>query len=185
MKVIFLDFDGVLNSSASFRLMSRKKDEGKFDGKIHEHLCELATNNFQMLLKRFPEVKVVISSTWREYYDLDWLREKLNSFAVDGSRVIDRTPKLRDRIWTSVDRGVEIDDWLSKHPEVTHYVILDDNSDMTEYQKANHFVHTNWNTGFTLDDYEKASEILHKKRSDVPETEVSGENEPSDQQEST
>jgi hypothetical protein len=42
----------------------------------------------------------------------------------------------------NVTRGQQIQAWLEKHPEVTRYAIIDDNSDMTEEQLEHHFVHT-------------------------------------------
>jgi hypothetical protein len=93
--VIFLDFDGVLNSEGSFLYESnrrkRYKEEG-VGGPVNETLCNVATANFQELLFRYKDAKIVISSTWRELYSLDWLREKLASYKIDSSRVIDRTP---------------------------------------------------------------------------------------------
>lgn len=40
-----------------------------------------------------------------------------------------------------VERGHEIQDWIDDHPEITHYVILDDDNDMLQSQR-NNFVRT-------------------------------------------
>src|SRR5574337_1246935 len=102
MKVIFLDFDGVLNSAASF-LMEDRKRRGK--GRRHREsfepvnqtLCHVCTSNFKYVLDKVPDVKIVISSTWRECYDMDWLKAKLESYGIDPKRVIDKTPSIKVR----------------------------------------------------------------------------------------
>ena len=62
MKVIFLDFDGVLNSEGSFsyeeRLRKKFKKEFK-DKPTNQTLCNVCTSNFQMILEHYPKVKIV------------------------------------------------------------------------------------------------------------------------------
>lgn len=161
MKVIFLDFDGVLNSRASFIMenrrrqgLSKKKKEEL--GPINESLCHVCCSNFQLILEHFPEVKIVISSTWRELFDLEWLKAKLSSYGIDSSRVIDRTPGSFGR-----SRGFEINSWLEDHPEVKTYLILDDNHIGDKFEHE--IVFTTWNVGLTLDHVEKAIKVLNPK----------------------
>lgn len=178
MKVIFLDFDGVLNSAASFVLENRIR-KGKYMSKkrqaavlnlppVNETLCHVCTSNFQHILDEVPDAKIVISSTWRQLFDLDWLRAKLVEYGVDGSRVIDKTPVIHFRFSQSVDRGVEIKEWLDQHPEVTNFVILDDNYIGPPFQ-PNHietgpnFVKSTWNVGLTLPLAIEAVKILGGK----------------------
>lgn len=162
MKVIFLDFDGVLNSSASFVCENRKKKravKNYYTGKgglsnksakqirINQTFSEVCASNFQYILDKCPDVKVVISSTWRILHDMDWLKEKLEEYGIDSSKVIDKTPRIIQG-FRSAPRGEEISEWLAEHPEVTDYVILDDNSDMTVHMEK--FVQTTWLDGLTL-----------------------------------
>jgi hypothetical protein len=170
MRVIFLDFDGVLNSEASFRYETRLRKAGKAKGPVNETLCNVCTSNLQVILDRFPEVKIVISSTWRELFELEWLKEHLKKYRVDGDRVIDKTPSLYQPSTNPYSvaqertpRGNEIKDWLDRHPEVTGYVILDDNSDMLPDQRQ-HFVQTDWLTGMTLYHVNEAIDVLHRRR---------------------
>ena len=160
MKVIFLDFDGVLNSQGSFIYESNRRKKHKeqgVKGQVNETLCNVNTANFQYVLDQYPEVKIVISSTWREIHELDWLRAKLESYHVDGSRVIDRTPKD----YKDANRGLEIQQWLDLHPEVTHYVIIDDNDwGIIEAHPSQKFVRTSWASGFTFDHAEELSAKL-------------------------
>ena len=67
------------------------------------------------------------------------------------------TPFSKDR-----HRGTEIKRWLDDHPEVTHYVILDDDNDMLEEQ-FEHFVQTSWTEGLNEECSDKAIEILNKE----------------------
>jgi HAD domain in Swiss Army Knife RNA repair proteins len=160
MKVIFLDFDGVLNSAASF-LVERRIRQGKHTLKngrvaveafppVSETLCRVCTSNFQHVLDEVPDAKIVISSTWRQIFTLDQLRDKLSEYGVDSSRVIGMTPET-----FGGERGREIEMWMTKHPEVTSYVILDDNYIGPPYQDNHYdlgpnFVKTTWNVGLTL-----------------------------------
>lgn len=175
MKVIFLDFDGVLNSAGSFLLEDRiRKDNVRrqgVKGRVNETLCHVCTSNFQSVLDIYPDVKIVISSTWRELHDLDWLKEKLASYHIDSSRVIDKTPK--DHL--SGNRGQEIQWWLEKHPEVTQYIVIDDNTwGIPEFHGKERFVHTTWEGGMTMDHAGEAVKKLsntHKKMLDNTEAE--------------
>ena len=156
MKVIFLDFDGVLNSSASFLMESRYKKKLKRTNprkskeyRVNETFSEVCASNFQYILDKCPDVKVVISSTWRELFPMEWLKEKLEEYGIDSSRVIGKTPRASSgRLSQSAPRGDDISEWLAEHPEVTDYVILDDNSDMTVHMDK--LVQTTWLDGLTL-----------------------------------
>jgi len=150
MKVIFLDFDGVLNSQTSFLYESdrrKKHKEQGVKGPVNETLSPHCCAAFQHVLNQYPDVKIVISSTWRELFSLDWLREKLASYHIDSSRVIDRTPKDHG----SGNRGYEIAWWLNEHPEVTHYAVIDDNTwGIPEVHGRDRFVQTDWDRGMGI-----------------------------------
>lgn len=104
MKVLFLDIDGVLN-----RLGTKERFNG-YLGVDKELLSRLLT-----WLKERPDVKVVLSSTWR----LDPVFTK--HLQMLGISWIDVTPDMHD-----LGRGMEINHWLMKHLDVTHIAILDD-----------------------------------------------------------
>ena len=159
MKVIFLDFDGVLNSQTSFLYESNRRKKHKeqgVKGKVNETLSLHCCAAFQYVLDKYPDVQVVISSTWREIYDLDWLKAKLKEYHIDSSRVIGVTPKDHG----SGNRGYEIAWWLNEHPEVTHYVVIDDNTwGIPEVHGEDRFVHTDWDRGMGV---EHALELIEK-----------------------
>lgn len=150
MKVIFLDFDGVLNSAGSFLLENSIRKDNKrrigVKGPVNETFSHVSAANFQAVLDKYREVSVVISSTWRELFSLDWLKAKLEEYHIDSSRVIGVTPVDR---WMG-NRGIEIRQWLSLHPEVTHYVIIDDNDwGISAEHGESRFVQTTWEGGMT------------------------------------
>jgi hypothetical protein len=76
------------------------------------------------------DAKIVLSSSWR----LDGINRMNSLFKYFGlPRIYDITPSLSNK-FGSLCRGKEIDAWLNEHPEVTKYVILDDDTDMEEHQ---------------------------------------------------
>jgi hypothetical protein len=162
MKVIFLDFDGVLNSEGSFYYEYRRRNgfkEQNVKGPINETLCNVCASNFQYVLDTYPDAKIVISSTWRALFPLEWLKEKLNSYHIKGNRVIDKTPDLFASMLNS-NRGIEINQWLSEHPEVKHYIVIDDNDEgISTLHGWDKFVKTEWESGMT---WQHAQEAIHK-----------------------
>lgn len=77
-------------------------------------------------------------------------------YGFDNAEVIGATPRLGRK------RGYEIQEWLDNNPDVTHYVILDDNSDMLDSQLGN-FVKTDMFRGLCGADAEKAIKILNEE----------------------
>jgi hypothetical protein len=122
MKILFLDIDGVLNSSDYYR-------KGRILSKTmwNHHINQIDPEAVKYLNEIVEKsgCKIVISSTWRksdsEYAIAEMLRQR--GFKYPES-VVDRTPVLNH------ERGQEIKAWWSEHPEVTEIVILDDDVDM-------------------------------------------------------
>jgi hypothetical protein len=100
MRVLFLDFDGVLHAGPHVEATT-------------PHWCWLPS--LAQLLARHEDVHIVVHSTWRYDYNVEELRELLGRL---GERVIDAT---------DVGGRLEsIEQWLVGHPEVTDFCILDD-----------------------------------------------------------
>ena len=142
MRVLFLDFDGVLNSEASFRLEKRRSTQD-----ISNTLSELACANLQYVLDQAPDLKLVISSTWRLLHDIDYLRMKLVQYGVDASRVVGITPATLGR-----DRGHELKLWLAEYPEVLQFVVVDDDRDAHVFDEDPRclMIRTTWTDGLLL-----------------------------------
>lgn len=172
-KVIFLDFDGVLNNTSSLLYWQRIRNKG------------LASPDpiSVVLVDRLIEAsgaEVVVSSSWRQGKDVKTIQSILRKEfgLVNWSRVTGRTREHNynkrdmltlDRLSTMTEeeiadysdkRGHQIQDWLDANPDVTHYVILDDDSDMLPSQKEANFVQTSHDHGFKVDEFERAGAIL-------------------------
>lgn len=150
MKVIFLDFDGVLNS-AKYLL-----DCGDYG---------IAIDPTRMvLLRRIVDAtgaKIVLSTSWREHWSKDLRGCNStgvlinNIFSEYGLQVYDKTPELHAR------REVEIKSWLDRHPEVKCFVVLDDRLLSADYLNG-HFIKTsNYFDGLDETDVQKAMDILN------------------------
>ena len=126
MKIVFLDLDGVLN------LIPQGHDE--FGAIFHQHFVD----NLKRLIDE-TDAKIVITSTWR-FAGLDEM-QRMWEFRNLPGEVIDITPDFMCETGSILQRGKEIDQWLSEHKEVTNYVILDDDTDMEPHQ-MNNFVLT-------------------------------------------
>lgn len=144
MKVLFLDIDGVLNSGRTVFAFGdyphglSPESIAKFDPvalTLVRNLCRAAG------------ASVVLSSSWRKLHPYSDVAAALDL------PIIDSTPCL------STQRGPEIAQWLELHPEVTHWAIVDDDSDMLPEQLP-HFVQTNARDGLTLGNLERLCEIL-------------------------
>ena len=144
MKVIFLEVDGVLNSEHSHSI---DKNDNWMEN-------EVSDNHIQWLKKIVDETgaKIVLSSSWRHYHPkatgsntiTDPLFKVLDrKLREAGLEIIDITPDLRGKM-----RGLEVQEWLNAHLDVTKYVILDDDADFTVEQKP-FFVNTTFKYGLT------------------------------------
>lgn len=147
MKIIFLDMDGVMNSQASAKRFKTF------------HKCQPESVDALNMIIDATGAKIVISSTWREAYGLDFVRGFLESAGVQRYSVIDATPVIRTKEFAS-ERGVEINDWLSRQTEKPYsFVILDDDAwDMSPNQAR--FVKTDMQIGLNQTDALKAIGIL-------------------------
>lgn len=150
MKVIFLDFDGVLNSEASFRMEARRKNN-----RISDSLSAVCCSNLQFILEQNSDIKIVISSTWRKIHTLVELGNILNSYGVTA-KIIGKTP-----ITFSGHRGREISSWLEDNPNVTKFVILDDDGDAGAVQDPRgHFFQTTWKDGLLFKQAEQIAKLF-------------------------
>ena len=163
MKILFLDFDGVLNSEQSgvFFLRRHKKEGGKFPlWMAEDQLCPISCSNLQLLMDSCPDLNIVVSSSWRHFHDLPELRRILKTKCeIDESRVIDITPRGGAKFSQS-ERGYEIQRWLDENTKVEEgspmmpkyqvddFIIIDDNADMVHLRDTN-FVQTDPDVGLT------------------------------------
>ena len=147
MNLIFLDFDGVLNTTASMA-------EGI-------HVCPEKVILIRNLCLEL-DCEVVISSSWRVIHPLIEIKELLyrTGFAC-RSRIIDKTPMIPS--CNEYNRGYEIEKWLCSKQIDYNYVIIDDIDEFLPYQKSR-FIKTNEHTGITSDDIFKIKHILEENQ---------------------
>lgn len=170
MNVIFLDIDGVLNVESYITTVF---DICKRAGiNPHEHIRDEYGHLFCPLTIRYLEwiiescdAKIVISSTWRGSGE-EWIKNLWKDRNLPGE-IIGITPITRSfkdnelSFKERAERGNEIKQYLEQHPEITNYVIIDDDDDVLPEQEE-HFVQTWHQYGLTNVVAEKCIEILSK-----------------------
>lgn len=166
-KIIFLDFDGVLNTehyqNFLFHVGKAWKDENGafFDPEAVEQLHRIIDAT---------HADIVIESSWK-YLGLEAMQEMWEARNMPG-QVIDITPSTVSDNWlltANIDdldpamghcKGVEIASWLSDHANKgTQYVIIDDEYVILDSQHP-HFILTNPYNGITEDVANRAISIL-------------------------
>lgn len=138
MPILFLDFDGVLHPDPCWS-----------EDRHFEKLPAL-----ENVLRDFPKIEIVVSSTWRHKRSLDRLRGLFSSDIAP--RIIDVTPdraqfpELAELVGPTYLREIEITAWLrcSKEPWRT-WVALDDRAHWFR-PFCPHLVLCNHDVGFDL-----------------------------------
>ncbi len=148
MKIVFLDFDGVLNSLTNIVFgISGFKSE--------------AIDRLNQIVHR-SQAKVVVSSSWRVTHSLEELRTLLAEAGFRGE-VIDCTPQHVTMVPTQFMRAGtirchEIQTWLDAQSfEVESFVILDD---IELEELAAFHVHTDLDEGLCDHHVDQALGIL-------------------------
>lgn len=162
MKVIFCDWDGVLITVGAMIYNNRLRLAGLSDTPTHQAFDPIACSNLEYILEECPDVQVVVSSTWRKGHTLAALQEMLKVHQILPQRMIGTTPVSKEGY-----RGKEIQAYLKEHPEVTEFVILDDDSDMEPYMDR--LVKTDGRNGLTFTDAEKVIEMFGGSAKDEAE----------------
>jgi len=134
VKVIFLDFDGVLNNR------ERWKDHQQVDPRCSTAMLDpLGVWRLKQIVSS-TGAKIVVTSTWRNIYPLEQLSGFLWKYGIERGTIIGKTPKIGRR-------GHEISHWLKKHP-VDNYIILDDDQDAGSGKvDRDRFIKTDWEYG--------------------------------------
>ena len=119
--VIFLDFDGVLNSLRSTLAF----------GGCGRHQFDAVAVDLMARLAGKADARVVVSSAWRIGQTVEGLRIILGEYSTTlAARVIGMTPRGLEC------RGAEIAQWLAENPSEHNrsFVIVDDDADMLDGQ---------------------------------------------------
>lgn len=155
MNIVFLDVDGVLNDENYIK---------KCNKKINKDWCfcfeqvpfnPRSLKNLQMIVDN-TNAKIVLTSTWRlKQSHMFVLKARLSEY---GLTIDDKTDFIN---WSA--RGQEISKYLSKCPQNTKYVVIDDEvcDIVTEIDKKN-VVKINPKFGLTVLKASKCIDILNK-----------------------
>lgn len=119
MKIIFLDVDGILNSSdTKVTFNGFIFVEEKFVGRL-AHLVHKTG------------AKIVLSSDWRYNHDAHYMA-LCSVLGRYGLEIFDETPVFKDG--SLFCRQKEIKDWLIDHPDVERFIVLEDFWPMPEFE---------------------------------------------------
>lgn len=150
MKVLFLDHDGVICLATQWGGRFKKKG---YDSNPKTPM-DIRMDDFdKKCVKVLNEIvdetgcEIVVTSDWKRWGGLDDMREM---YSVRGVKEpLDITPDMVDFMPSEYDilkathnfesiRVHEINEWLRNHPEVTHWVVIDD----LDLSELNNFVLT-------------------------------------------
>lgn len=153
MKIVFLDFDGVITTLDS-------------NWSIDEDKC--------ILVKEICDstgAKIVISSSWRH----NTLSETINKEGLQNWSLKDYCIGITKRCFLTGDnrfteiprRGIEIEQWLREYKANNldanvQYVILDDNTFDLLYIQKDNVVQTDTYNGISEENVERAISVLNK-----------------------
>lgn len=146
MNVVFLDYDGVVNTPMWNPEGTQCSFGYPMDNKVNNFQCVQWVSEF---CQKFG-YSIVVSSTWR--LKNNYKECLVNGGLRHGIKILGRTKEL-----AYATRGAEIKQYLEDHPEIENFLIFDDENDMDELEA--HLVQCNSNTGFGLDELNKAEEL--------------------------
>ena len=173
MKVVFLDVDGVLNTSKTYERVNRIfNNTGK-------KVLDVDDFRLEYLKKIIDETgaNIVLSSTWRRFFEK--LDNKIVPRNEKGKQFYDMLNNYNIEIYdiliydNDINREELIIEWLSKN-EVDSFIIIDDEPNMFNElldrliktsKVKNNVMLTNMDDCFGLCEYhiEKAKEMLKTK----------------------
>ncbi len=149
MKVLFLDFDGVLNSERYVRSCN--------------HYGVIIDPSRMALLKRIideTDAKIVLSTSWREHWNkngalCDECGKQINEiFCSFGLEIFDKTPAL------NTEREEEIEAWLCENPQIDRFAVLDDAFLCADFLNDNFVRTSNYKNGLDEESVKKVIGIL-------------------------
>lgn len=169
MNIIFLDIDGVLNNARYCSVLNHLYGGNGYGGfdklKLTTKTIKWDLYNVDLLKTLMDKTgaKIVISSTWRKTHSLNNFKQMFQVYGLKP-RIVGVTPdnsKLgiydhNVREGTGF-RGAEVNAYLAANPDITDYVILDDDGD---FYPGQNLVRTDPEYGLVDYDMLKAIDIL-------------------------
>jgi hypothetical protein len=150
--LVFLDFDGVLNSARWLHTVRHR--ESRSDRMVRD-IDPANVGYLNQLIDR-SGARVVISSSWRKLgdYDPQLFQQELQLRGFIG-QVIGCTDG------DGPERGNEIQRWLDDNRHGGPFVILDDSDDMAHLMP--YLVRTKWELGLQQEHVDQALEVLMRR----------------------
>lgn len=162
MGLLFLDFDGVINSEIFYFSPKCLFDIGNQDVMFalfrhapHRHIDQKALS----YVREFCEISgvdIVVSSNWRALYGKDDFIRIFEQCGWEDAPIIGTTPSVNPGT-----RGDEILMWIKDNHYAGDYVILDDVDDFYSDQA---FFKTDPKVGFTLNHIKPLLNVLSSRR---------------------
>jgi len=147
MRVIFLDFDGVMNKDGA---TVKFQWDDVLDSVLVKRVNKVAVET---------DAKIVICSAWRLANSRLWLEDILVKFGMNRGLVHGVTPNLPYTKWK--ERWIEVGTWLMDNKDkVEDFVILDDISDFGPLNP--HHVWCNPRYGISEKNVKEAVAILNQ-----------------------
>ena len=151
-KIIFLDFDGVLNTEHYQGLLQYQ--DKPWQDEYGAFFDPTAVKQLKRIIDA-TDADIVVESSWK-YLGLDAMKELWEVRNLPGT-IIDITPSLLGK-----NKGVEIASWLSKYAKQDlRYVIIDDEFVILDSQLP-HFILTNPYEGITEEQANRAISMLNE-----------------------
>jgi hypothetical protein len=138
MKVLFLDHDGVICLSSQWGGRFKKKGyDSNPETPLDIRMDSFDSKAVKVLNQIIEETgcEIVISSDWKNWGNLEQMKKMYVTRGIKPP--IDLTPNMKDfdengfglfkwkNLYEAI-RFTEIKEWLKNHPEVTHWVAVDD-----------------------------------------------------------
>lgn len=152
-RVLFLDYDGVVNTLMWNDKGTRVSYNFPKDNKVNNFQAVQWVSEFCLKCK----YDIVVTSSWRE--DSNYKACLLNGGLKNG---IDISGSLS--LNPEKTRGELIQEYINSHPEIKYYIIVDDETDILPEQ-TNRFIKVNPSYGFNEPEYKKCIEIYMKDKS--------------------
>lgn len=123
MFIVFLDFDGVLVTEQGHFYYNQRGEEKRKEFERSDRFCPIAVSNINYLCANVPELKVVISSSWRNRFSLEQIEMILKEDGfLHSDRLIGTTPvrslsgdRRYNEIMGFLERNpdLQVDDWIA------------------------------------------------------------------------
>lgn len=167
MNVVFLDFDGVINTPTGYDVNGSYRDNFNYssDGIVNNYRAIQLLNQ----LCRENDLAIVVSSKggWRyslrkdengDYVIRNYRRILYDSGLDDHTYIYGHTPV------TDFNKDMEIKIFIEKHPEVDKFVILDDCAEEISADLREYLVLCKTEEGFTEEKFREAVKVLRTQR---------------------